>query len=89
MYVRTYKGHRFASYVEALCNSHETCRFAMQYYVMFCLCTELKICHEVMCKRTFANIRKLFANARDTFAKLCKVFLQSTVSKFKFSKGLD
>ena len=61
--------------LEALRKDRKTSKSAMQDYVMFCLCTELKICCEVMCKRIFANIRELVA-------RFTKVFLQSTVNKF-------
>ena len=34
------------------------------------------------CSRTM-NVCELFTNARDTFTKFCKVFLQSTVRSFQ------
>ena len=48
----------------------------LQYYAMFCSCMELKICHKVMCKQTFANCSQMFVTRSRSFAKF---FLQSTV----------
>ena len=83
-YVHTYEQRPLVRELEALRNSREASRFAMQLI----LCNVLFM-HGVenlsqsnvqtnICER-FANVRELFANARDMFAKFHKIFLQSTV----------
>ena len=85
MYVCTYKEPPVHE-LEVLRNGREVCRFAMQYYIMYCSCTELKISPEVMCKPTFTNCLRICRES----AKLMKVFCKvpfgcviSTANKYR------
>ena len=83
-YIRTYKEPPVRE-LEALCNSHKACMFAMQYYVTFCSCMELKICHEVMCEWIFTKCSQTFAKCSRTFVNLSQTH-ESFFTKYHIYK---